>query len=159
MVLLPMMSGYINKSITCYIWYDAIVKACLLVQMIFLPMMAIYINTSLTCDIRSGTIYNLQFTLIKRRNNIAGIIWNNMFNSCIESRKYCIHIFTCIGHNNLKVFTTVRYINIHLYNITRAYQSCTLTYLMRVSFMSKCAYDNIQAYPPRVYHVVRSPIT
>ena len=83
------------------------------------------------------------------------VIWNDTFNACLESHKYCRRIFTCICHNNPNVFTTVWYINIHLYNITQAYQYCILPYRMCVSFRSKCVYSNIQAYPARVYHVVQ----
>ena len=83
------------------------------------------------------------------------IMWNATFNACVELRKYCSHIFACIGHKNPNVFTKVRYIEIYLYNITRAYQSCILPYRTRVSLPRKCAYGNIQAYPSRVYHVVQ----
>ena len=121
--------------------------------MILFPMTDRYIHMSLTCDIQSGAIYNLQFILIKLRNNIACIMWNDTFNACVDSREYCSHIFACIGHNNPNVFTIVRYINIDLYGITRAYQSCILTYHTCVSLPSTCAHGNLQTYPPGVYHV------
>ena len=84
-------------------------------------------------------------------------MWNDTFNACVESRKYCSHIFACIGHNNLNVFTTFWYINMYIYDITRAYQYFILPYLTRVSFLSKYAYGHIQACPPHVYHVVHFP--
>ena len=69
--------------------------------------------------------------------------------------KYCSHIFACVFHNNPNVFTTVKYIKIYSYNITRVYQSYILPYLTSVSLPIKCAYRNIQLYPPCVYHVIR----
>ena len=128
MIFLPMTAGYINTSLTCNILSRAIVKACMIVQLIFLPMTDGCINTSLTFYIQYGAIYNLQFNPIKWWNNITRIIWNNMFNACIESRKYFSNIFACIVHNNPKVFKIVRYINIYFYNTTQVYQYFILPY-------------------------------
>ena len=82
------------------------------------------------------------------------IMWTATFNACVEPWKYCIQIFTCIGHNNLNVFTTMMYIDIYLYNISLEYQSCILPYYTCVSFPRNCGYVSIQAHPLHVYHVV-----
>ena len=66
-------------------------------------------------------IYNLEPYLIYNLVQLNDIMWNTMFNACVESRKYCSHILACIDNNNRNVFTTVLYINIYLYNITRVH--------------------------------------
>ena len=97
-----------------------------------------YINTFLNCDIGSRAIYNLP-RLYHRIILLVNILVT------------CSRVLVTIIWN---VFTTVRYINIYLYNITWAYQSCILPFITRVSIHIKCAYGNIQAYPPHVYHLV-----
>ena len=95
------------------------VKAYLIVQMIFLTMMDRYINTWLNFNIRSGSIYNIKFTLNKLQNNIPS---HNVKLHVQRMRwviEQCSHMFVCIGHNNPNIFSTVQYINIYSYYITR----------------------------------------
>ena len=131
-----------------------VVKFCPIVWILFKTITDRYINKSLTCDILSRAIYNIQYTPIKLSNNIACVMWNDKFNACIESWNIIVTCFHVLVITIRNIFTTVRYINIYLYNINQAYQSCILPYSMRVSLTIKCMYSKIQPYSPSVYHVL-----
>ena len=121
----------------------------MIVRMIFETTTAGYLNTPLTCYIWYRPIYNKQFTLIKLRNDIASHNMKWHIQCMLWVIKYCSHMFAWVGHNNLNLFTIVRYINIYLYDVTRAYKSCILPYSTCAWLSRKYAYSNIQAYPPQ----------
>ena len=115
----------------CVPGFADVVKDCLLVRTILLPMTSVYINTLLICDIRSRDMYNLQFTPIKWRNNIFGIMLNYTFNACVESRKYCSHIFASV----ITIWTYLQRsgISTYIYTISHSHINPVSYHIVHVS--------------------------
>ena len=124
------------------------VKACLIVRMILLPMRSGYTNTLLTCNIRSGDIYNLQFTPIKWQNNITRIMWNVMFYAYVESSNIVV---TYLHALVIKIWTYLQQygISTYIHTILHRYINTLYYHIVGVSHFREnmCTIISMRIHP------------